>query len=247
MLKHGIHTKPSNSVLVVLSGGQDSTTCLYAAMRTRKSYSNQFGFQVPNVKAIAFNYGQKHSVELECAKKIAGDAYVELEIIDLSFFGHMSISALTDHDANINAEHPFLKGRPASFVPNRNALFLTLAHAYAQTHGLDEVWTGVCETDYSGYPDCRHDFIQGLFRALNEGAESNIRAVTPLMFLNKAETFKLAAECNGLQAVIHDSHTCYNGDREHLHGWGYGCASCPACKLRQAGWEAYCEMGLNPR
>lgn len=235
-LINGINTDGKHRVLVVLSGGQDSTTCLYAALASRAVIE---GEESPQVFAIAYDYGQKHSVELTCASKIAEDAGVQLRIINLGFFGELVSSALLSHELDINADHSRLAGRPASFVPNRNALFLTLAHAYAQELGCQEVWTGVCETDYSGYPDCRHDFIQGLFAALNTGAEVDIRCVTPLMHLNKAQTFQLAEECEGLDAVILDSHTCYNGNHWALHTWGYGCNDCPACLLRAKGWAEY--------
>lgn len=233
-----IDTDPLANVLVVLSGGQDSTTCLYAALTTRAEV-DRCDMEAPKVIAIAFDYGQKHLVELQCAKKIAEDAGVELTVVPLPFYKNLVKSALTDTSLSTDSEHHRLKGRPATFTPNRNALFLTLAHAYAQEQGCQEIWTGVCETDFSGYPDCRINFICKMFDALNEGAESEIDVVTPLMYLTKAQTFQLAADAGGLQAVLHDSHTCYNGDHSTANTWGYGCGTCPACDLRAKGWAGY--------
>lgn len=232
---YGIDTDPVENVLVVLSGGQDSTTCLHAAIATRATIN---GDHVANVLAIAFDYGQKHRVELECAKKIAADANVSLKIVKLDFFGDLVTSALTGQ-LEVGEEHPRLAGRPSTFVPNRNALFLTLAHAYAQENDCNEVWTGVCETDFSGYPDCRIGFVVNMFEALNEGSETSIDVITPLMYLTKAQTFQLAADTGGLQAVLHDSHTCYNGDHKTPNTWGWGCGTCPACELRAKGWAEY--------
>lgn len=227
-------------VLVVFSGGQDSTTCLLAALETRRG-NNPIAVdgKNPKVFAIGFSYGQKHSIELAQAKMIAVQLGVDFKIIDLNFFGQLVSSALTQHDKDINVSHERLKDRPASFVPNRNALFLTLAHAYAQEIGASEVWTGVCETDYSGYPDCRQRFIDNLFMTLDMGAETDIDIVTPLMHMNKAQTFHLADLCGGLTTVLEYSHTCYNGDHSTPRVWGYGCGDCPACQLRANGWIKY--------
>jgi len=214
--------------VVVLSGGQDSVTCLGLALASHHS-----------VSCISFIYGQKHSIEIEQAKKICAKLEVELKIIDISFLGELVTSALTG-DGDVNAAHPNNPDLPASFVPNRNALFLTIAHAYAQEKKADFVYTGVCQTDYSGYPDCRKDFVIALQDSLNLGYVTNINIITPLMYRTKAETFKLAAQYDCLNLVIEDSHTCYNGDRTIRHHWGYGCGECGACKLRAKGWEEYC-------
>lgn len=219
-----------SKAVVIFSGGQDSTTCLGWATT-----------KYNEVVAIGFKYGQKHSVEIEQAKKICDKLGVEYYLIDISFFGDLVDSALT-HNGNINEAHSRLKHLPASFVPNRNALFITLAHAFAQKIGANILVTGVCETDYSGYPDCRLEFINKIEDALNKGSEVSISIETPLMFRNKAETFLLAEQVGVLDLVIEESHTCYNGDRSKKNSWGFGCGECPACKLRAKGFEEYKQM-----
>ncbi len=221
----------NNSAMVVFSGGQDSTTCLGWALR-----------KFEKVHTITFGYGQNHSIELLQAEKIAGKMGVSHKIVDISFFAGLVDSALTTKGADVSERHPRLKKLPASYVPNRNALFLTLSHAYAQLKGCDNLVTGVCETDYSGYPDCRMVFVQAQERALNLGSDTELMIHTPLMYLNKAETFKLAKDCGVLDIVLEDSHTCYEGDRAVRYDWGYGCGSCPACKLRAKGYEEYLKM-----
>lgn len=219
-----------SKALVIFSGGQDSTTCLGYA---KKKYDE--------VVAISFKYGQKHSVELEQARKIADKLNVELHEIDISFFGQLVDSALT-HNGNMNEQHKTHKDLPASWVPNRNALFITISHAFAQKIGADVLVTGVCDSDYSGYPDCRHEFIESIQKTLSLASETNIKIDTPLMKLSKAETFKLAEDCGILDIVINDSHTCYNGDRKHKHEWGYGCGNCPSCRLREKGYNEFKEI-----
>lgn len=213
--------------VVIFSGGQDSTTCLYLAI-------NKYGSE--NVEAITFNYGQKHSVELVQSKSICELTNVRQTIVDISFLNTIVESALTSN-GDVNKLND--KGLPASFVPNRNQLFITLAHAYAQKIGASKLMTGVCETDYSGYPDCRNVFIKQIEGTSNLGSDSNITIETPLMWLDKAQTFELAEKENCLDSVIENSHTCYNGNREIRHEWGYGCGQCPACNLRQKGYEEY--------
>lgn len=208
--------------IVIFSGGQDSTTCLHFAIK-------HFDY----VEAITFNYGQKHSVELECAKNICTKNNIKQVVIDISFLNTIVESALTSN-GNVNKLNS--KGLPDSFVPNRNQIFITLAHAYGQKIGAEFLITGTCETDFSGYPDCRQVFIDAIGYASNLGSQSSINILTPLMYLNKAETWKLANDLNVLNEVVIDSHTCYNGDREHLHEWGYGCDNCPACELRKKGF-----------
>jgi 7-cyano-7-deazaguanine synthase len=211
--------------VVIFSGGQDSTTCLYWAL-------NRYNY----VEAITFNYGQKHLIELEQSKIICDNAGVKQTIVDLGFLNTLVESALTSNgDVNeINS-----KGLPASFVPNRNQLFITLAHAYAQKIDASHLVGGMCETDYSGYPDCRQDFINALAITTNKGSDSFIGIDTPLMRLDKAQTFVLAEQLGCLDEVIELSHTCYNGDREHRHDWGYGCGECPACLLREKGYNEF--------
>lgn len=221
------------SCVLVFSGGQDSTTCLGVALEHFK-----------HVHCITFSYGQKHEVELYCARNIVNMYdHVDFEIIPIDTFQWLADSALIRGAAqkDVNADHNSKAGLPASFVPNRNATFLTLAHAYAQKVGADWLMTGVCETDYSGYPDCRRVFIQALETALNLGSNSHIKILTPLMELDKAETFHLAEEYGFLDTVLNESHTCYNGKRggEFYHEWGHGCGECPACQLRKQGWEKF--------
>lgn len=213
--------------VVIFSGGQDSTTILYWAI-------NMLGAE--NVEAITFEYGQKHSIEIEQSKKICELAGVKQTIIDISFLGTIVESALTSN-GNVNELND--KGLPASFVPNRNQLFITLAHAYAQKINAQWLVTGVCQTDYSGYPDCRHEFIEQIEKASNLGSDSNISIQTPLMYLNKKETWELADKLDCLEQVVMLSHTCYNGNRETLNNWGYGCGECPACVLRENGYTQY--------
>lgn len=213
--------------VVIFSGGQDSTTCLFWA---RNRYDV--------VEAITFDYGQKHSIEIEQSKYICEKYQIKQTIIDISFLDTLVESALTSN-GDVNKLND--KGLPSSFVPNRNQLFITLAHAYSQKIGADTLVTGVCQTDYSGYPDCRENFIKSIQFASNLGSDSDIQIETPLMNLTKAETFLLAAKERCLDVVIKESHTCYNGVREELHEWGYGCNNCPACELRKKGYEEFKE------
>jgi 7-cyano-7-deazaguanine synthase len=211
--------------VVIFSGGQDSTTCLYWAINRYKK-----------VEAITFNYGQKHSIELEQAKIICEKENIKHTIIDMSFLNTIVESALTSN-GDVNQVNK--KGLPTSFVPNRNQMFITLAHSFAQKIGAETLITGVCQTDYSGYPDCRESFIKAIEWCTNLGSQENIKIETPLMYLTKAETFLLAEKEKCLSEVINLSHTCYNGDRTNLHIWGYGCGECPACELRKKGYMKY--------
>jgi len=213
--------------VVIFSGGQDSTTCLFWA---RNRYDV--------VEAITFDYGQKHSIEIEQSKYICEKYNIKQTIIDISFLNTLVESALTSN-GDVNKINN--KGLPSSFVPNRNQLFITLAHSYAQKIGAESLITGVCQTDYSGYPDCRKEFIDAISKTTNIGSESDIKIETPLMYLTKAETFQLAEDEMCLLPVIKESHTCYNGVREKLHEWGYGCGECPACELRKKGFNKYIE------
>ncbi|QBQ71202.1 queuosine biosynthesis ATPase [Shewanella phage S0112] len=222
------------SAVVVLSGGQDSVTCLGWALK-----------KFDQVFAIGFDYAQKHKIELQQAKAICKKHDIPFAIMSIPALVDLGDSALVStnslKDKNVSAKHHRNPNLPASFVPNRNALFLTTAHAYAQKVGADTIITGVCETDFSGYPDCRQVFICSLEAALNIGYQTDIHIVTPLMYLDKAQTFALAEKVGFLQTVLEESHTCYNGDREHNHDWGYGCGECPACKLRAKGFAEYLE------
>lgn len=223
----------TDTAVVVLSGGQDSVTCLGLALSKHEK-----------VFCIGFSYGQKHSVELTQAAKVCADRAIEFDLFSIPSLQELGDSALTT-DGDVNGQHHRSSHLPASFVPNRNAMFLTIAHAYAQKVGANTVYTGVCQTDYSGYPDCRQIFIWRLQDALNIGYETKITIETPLMHLTKAETFALADEVGFLGVVIEDSHTCYNGDRTTRHEWGYGCGLCPACKLRDKGYSEFVAMAYG--
>lgn len=218
----------NKKALVILSGGMDSMACLGYALRTYEK-----------VEAITFAYGQRHACEIESAFQVCVYHDVPLKIAETSILQTLVSSALTTKDMPISVTHSREKKLPASFVPVRNAFFITLAHGFAQEIGAEVLITGVCETDYSGYPDCREIFIKAIEQALNIGYEKNIQIETPLMFLNKAQTFAFAEEHGILNDVLHLSQTCYEGDREHFHEWGHGCGKCPACKLRAKGFQAY--------
>ena len=214
-----------NKAVVIFSGGQDSTTCL-------KWASNRYD----EVVAISFIYGQKHKIEIEQAIKITDKLKVEHHVIDISFFGDLVDSALT-HNGDVNAPHPRLNDLPASFVPNRNAVFITLAHSLAQKIGAETLVTGVCETDFSGYLDCRQVFIDSIEVTLSLSSV-HIDIVTPLMWLNKKQTWELA-EAEGCVDIVRDlTITCYNGCTDK-NEWGMGCGECPSCKLRKRGYNEY--------
>ena len=208
--------------LVLLSGGQDSTTCLYWALRNSK-----------DVYAIGFDYGQKHLKEIECARKICKDVGVHYELIDIK--GLLGNSALTNHDLDINSSHKDLKHLPSSFVPARNALFLTIATTYAFNKGITDIVAGTCETDFSGYPDCRQIFIDSLSITMTLALDTQIKIHTPLMYLNKAQTWKLAKDLDCLEVIIKDTMTDYNGS-QNMNEWGRGKLDNPASELRAKGY-----------
>lgn len=214
-----------SKALVIFSGGQDSTTCLFWAFQ---KYSK--------IEAITFHYGQRHNIEVKQSELICKEHGINQKIIDVSFLNNLVESALLNKKDSVSE---LKNGLPASYVPNRNALFITLAHAYAQTIEADALVTGVCQTDYSGYPDCRNSFIERMQFALNVGSNKQIGIETPLMFLNKSETFALADKLGRLHDVIEKSHTCYEGDHSTFHEWGFGCGHCPACKLREKGYNEF--------
>lgn len=219
-----------NKAVVLFSGGQDSTTCLFWALRRYAA-----------VETIGFYYGQRHSVELQCRAKILDKLRKKFDnlekdtLVDISSFGEMTKSALT-HDGEIEQGS---NGLPTSFVPARNLIFLGIAASRAYSVGADTIVTGVCETDYSGYPDCRQQTIKAMETALSFGLDRKISIQTPLMSLTKAQTWELANQIGGQEAVrfiVEESHTCYEGDHHTWHEWGYGCGKCPACILREKGW-----------
>lgn len=232
-----VTTDRHKTALVLFSGGQDSTVCLVSALQ-------RFDY----VETLGFTYGQRHSVEMACRPVIIealkkqfpqwraklGDDHV----CDMSVLGDISETSLT-RDVAIEANE---MGLPNTFVPGRNLLFLTLAGALAWRRGMNTLVGGMCETDYSGYPDCRRETLNAQELTLARGMERPFTIDTPLMWLSKAETWALADELGGqalVDLIIEDTHTCYNGDREHRHAWGYGCNDCPACHLRARGYEQW--------
>lgn len=222
-------TRNMSKALVLLSGGQDSTTCLYWA----KS-------QFEEVEALGFYYGQKHSKELEQASEIAKLAGVNYKVLTVD--GLLGGSSLTDHSKDHNNSHAQLSALPASFTAGRNALFLTVAGAYAFGQGITDLVTGTCQTDYSGYPDCRQRFIDAQQLALSLALDTDIRIHTPLMYLTKAQTWKLAKDLGCLEVVRDFTLTDYNGNLEK-NEWGYGREDNPATILRAKGYFEAKEKG----
>jgi 7-cyano-7-deazaguanine synthase len=230
-----------SSALVLFSAGQDSATCLAWALA-----------RYDRVETIGFDYGQRHAVELEqrgILRAQMGDAdnanwrwgdgrLGEDIVVDLSGYGALAESALTTDRAIEMVE----SGLPTTFVPGRNLVFLTVAAAHAYRRGIDTLVGGMCETDFSGYPDCRRETIDAQERALSLGLDAPMRIETPLMYLTKAQTWALAYELGSdelVALIVEHSHTCYEGDRSQRHEWGYGCGACPACDLRAKGWDAW--------
>jgi 7-cyano-7-deazaguanine synthase len=227
----------SEAALVLFSGGQDSATCLAWAL-----------CRFARVETIGFDYGQRHRVELQCRERLQGRLRREFprwaerlgddHPIDLGVLGRISDTALTRDSAIALAE----SGLPNTFVPGRNLVFFTIAAALGYRRGLRHLVGGMCETDYSGYPDCRDDTLKALQATLSLGMDRRIVIHTPLMWRDKAQTWVLAHELGGnalVELIRDESHSCYRGDRTHRHAWGYGCGGCPACELRAKGWKAY--------
>lgn len=225
------------SALVLFSGGQDSTTCLALALS-----------KYERVETIAFDYRQRHSVELEARLRVLEQIKLQFpqwahklgedHLLDLGVLGQVSETSLT-RDVAFKMES---SGLPNTFVPGRNLLFLTLAAALAYRRDLQVMVTGVCETDFSGYPDCRDDTMKAMQLALSLGMDKRFLIETPLMWIDKADTWAMAASLGGqslVDLIIENTHTCYLGDRMHRHAWGYGCGSCPACDLRKKGYERW--------
>lgn len=211
----------NEKALVVFSGGQDSTTCLFWAKK-----------QFREVHALSFIYGQKHVKEVELARAIAAKAGVHFDVMDVSFIGKLGHNSLTDTTMTMDAEKP-ADGVPNTFVPGRNLFFLSIAAVYAHERGIRHLVTGVSQTDFSGYPDCRDNFIRSLNVTLNLAMEEQFVIHTPLMWIDKAATWALADELGVLDLVRNETLTCYNGIP------GDGCGHCPACKLRREGLEKY--------
>ncbi|MBC7916413.1 MAG: 7-cyano-7-deazaguanine synthase QueC [Rhodoferax sp.] len=232
------------TALVLFSGGQDSTTCLAHALA-----------RYERIETVAFDYGQRHVIELEARNNVLREIRQQFpqwapklgedHLLDLAVLGKVSETSLT-RDTAFKME---ANGLPNTFVPGRNLLFMTLAAALAYRRGLQVLVTGVCETDFSGYPDCRDDTMKALQLALSLGMDQRFLIETPLMWIDKAATWKLshdlgeAARVGGGQdlvdLIVEHTHTCYLGDRVHRHAWGYGCGTCPACELRARGHSVY--------
>ncbi len=210
-----------DAALVVFSGGQDSTTCLFWAKRHFKK-----------VYALSFIYGQKHEKEVELARAIAEKAGVDFHAMDVSFIGHLGKNSLTDASIRMDEEKPE-NSFPNTFVPGRNLFFLSIAAVYARELGVCHLVTGVSQTDFSGYPDCRDSFVKSLNVTLNLAMDEQFVIHTPLMWIDKAQTWALADELGVLDLVRNETLTCYNGIP------GDGCGHCPACKLRREGLEKY--------
>lgn len=230
-------TLSTDAALVLFSGGQDSTTCLAWALQR---YSR--------VETLGFDYGQRHAIELTVRPNVLQSVRTldprwatrlgEDHLLDLSVLGEVSETALTrDSEITMQAD-----GLPNTFVPGRNLLFLTLAAALAYRRGIRVLVGGMCETDYSGYPDCRDETLRTLQSALRLGMKTQLTIETPLMWLDKSATWQLADQLGGkslIDLIRTETHTCYLGERDQLHAWGYGCGHCPACELRAHGYQTY--------
>jgi 7-cyano-7-deazaguanine synthase len=227
----------SDTAIVLFSGGQDSTVCLAWALE-----------RFARVETVGFHYGQRHAVELDvrprlreglAAIKPAWKARLgEDHLVRLDALAAISETALTRDTEIATAE----SGLPTTFVPGRNLIFFTFAGALAWRRGARHIVAGMCETDYSGYPDCRDNTIKAMQVTLSLGLDRPLVLHTPLMWIDKADTFALAEDIGGqalLDLVLEDSHSCYIGDRAHRHAWGYGCGECPACRLRAQGFERF--------
>lgn len=227
----------NHKALVLFSGGQDSTTCLAWALQ-----------RYEHVETIGFDYGQRHCVELQCRQQVLqrlradfpewGARLGEDHMLNLSVLGAISDTALTSERAIAFGQN----GLPNTFVPGRNLLFFNFAAAVAYRRGLQVLVGGMCETDYSGYPDCRDNTLKALQVAMSLGMDSPMVVETPLMWIDKATTWALAAQLGGskfVELLINDTHTCYQGDHVSKHAWGFGCGTCPACELRAKGYEQF--------
>ncbi len=233
------HVPAARSALVLFSGGQDSATCLAWALT-----------RFDRVETIGFDYGQRHAIEMQARMTVLDrfrDIYApartklgEDHVCDLKGFGAVAESALTRDSAIVMTE----RGLPSSFVPGRNLVFFVYAAAVADRRGIDHLVGGMCETDYSGYPDCRNDTLKSVEQTLRLGVERPFVIDTPLMYLDKAQTWAMADELGGqalVDLILEETHTCYQGQRGNRHPWGHGCGECPACALRKTGFEHFIE------
>lgn len=232
-----MQTDSSGAALVLFSGGQDSTVCLGSAL-------DRYG----RVETVGFDYGQRHGVELECRRRVRDEIARRFpawgarlgsdHVIDISSFGAIGETALTS-EAEIQM---LASGLPSTFVPGRNLLFFVYAAALGYRRGLTTLVGGMCETDFSGYPDCRDATLRALQQAIRLGTEIPFTIDTPLMWLTKAETWTLAESLGGeafVDLIVEETHTCYRGVRAERHPWGYGCGTCPACELRARGFAEW--------
>ncbi|WP_434302199.1 7-cyano-7-deazaguanine synthase QueC [Clostridium botulinum] len=213
--------------IVVFSGGQDSTTCLFWA---KKKYKE--------VIAVSFDYNQKHKLELDCAKDICKKYNIEHHILDLNLLNQLAPNSLTRQDITVDKSAP-KEGVPNSFVDGRNLLFLSFVAVFAKQKGINTIITGVSQSDFSGYPDCRDVFIKSLSVTLNLAMDYEFEIITPLMWINKAETWKMAYDLGVLDIVKEETLTCYNGIKAD------GCGECPACKLRKKGYLEFEKYLMN--
>ena len=229
----------SDHALVLFSGGQDSATCLAWALA-----------RYPHVETIGFRYGQRHAIELDCREPIrqalAAPNLGPDHMVDLTAtIASLGQTALTAEQAIVMTD----EGLPNTFVPGRNLLFLTCAGAIAWRRGLRRIVAGMCETDYSGYPDCRDDTLKAMQLALNLGLQRRLVVETPLMWRDKAATWALTHDLGGdalVEMIRVQSHSCYLGDRTQHHAWGHGCGTCPACELRANGWQRWRDSRADP-
>ena len=213
-----------NEAVVIFSGGQDSTTCLLWA---KKKYNK--------VYAVSFDYNQRHVKELDCAREICAELGVEHKILDMELLNQLAPNSLTRTDIEVDESAPKDGTPPNSFVDGRNMVFILFAAIYAKQKGISDIITGVSQSDFSGYPDCRDVFIKSMNVTLNLAMDYEFNIITPLMWIDKEATWKLADELGGFELVREKTLTCYNGIK------GDGCGNCPACKLRKRGLEAYLE------
>lgn len=223
--------------LVLFSGGQDSTVCLAWALE-----------RFAEVETLGFDYGQRHAVELDARQNVLGGLRAKFprwgarlgadHVLALDVLKQIGGSALTEARAIEMGKD----GLPTTFVPGRNLMFFVTAAALGYRRSVKHLVGGMCETDYSGYPDCRDDTLKALQAAVNLGMQSRFVIDTPLMWIDKAGTWKLAEDLGGkafVDLIVEETHSCYAGDRTHRHAWGFGCGNCPACELRAKGWERY--------
>jgi len=214
--------------LVLLSGGLDSTTCLFWAKE-----------RFDHVTALTINYGQKHAIELECAARSASD-YADAAItLNLDILKQIGDSGLVDSNINVNDRHRGNKNLPASFVPGRNIFFLTTAAAVAYKRDIDNIVIGANQVDYSGYPDCRIEFLNSMQETINQGLEKHIQILAPLLFLNKVEIIKEGERLGKFSYIMNETHSCYNGSRCKMEFGGHGCGICDSCRIRQEAYKEY--------